>query len=313
VYLNLKGRTLALNERYIQCPSRFHKMIPIPIGETKVPIQYYDLLNPGAEAVEYEIDPTSIDELTEKSHGFEVLRCLDPNGVIPAGQSLSIRWVFQPLTDEELVVDVPICIVGSSDSPKVVTFLAKGYHPHVDGNEEYIAAHEFNSLPEKQSLVLSDQLVRMSSHCISMDRMPSLTAQHRMLVISNICEDDVEFEITVPDPRGDEYMTVVPAKGQIQAGKSRACKVSLSAGSIPQFVDYDIFVRVVNLREKVLFFLFLSLVVVVFIHVSDRSLLMSNTVSLWLLFDLPRWNLKERRTACEESMKKRKQWVKRDL
>ena len=48
--------TVAIDRPYIHFPSSRHMFAPVPIGETRAPIQVYEMYNGGAVAVNYQID-----------------------------------------------------------------------------------------------------------------------------------------------------------------------------------------------------------------------------------------------------------------
>lgn len=54
--LNFVGVTVSVDRAYIHFPSTRHTFSPVPIGETRGPVQVYEMYNGGAVPVKFEID-----------------------------------------------------------------------------------------------------------------------------------------------------------------------------------------------------------------------------------------------------------------
>lgn len=57
--------TIGVDRPYIHFPSARHMFAPVPIGESRSPIQVYELYNGGAIPVSYEIDLTPLQTILQ--------------------------------------------------------------------------------------------------------------------------------------------------------------------------------------------------------------------------------------------------------
>ena len=61
--INFIGVTIDPNRHYIHFPSTQHMFAPVPIGETRSPLQIYEMYNGGALPVKYTIDLTPLQSI----------------------------------------------------------------------------------------------------------------------------------------------------------------------------------------------------------------------------------------------------------
>ena len=60
----------------------------------------------------------------------QVLECLNPQGLVPPGEAVLVKFRFHPIEAKQYTVDLPITIARGYTT--VVRFCATGYHPLVD-------------------------------------------------------------------------------------------------------------------------------------------------------------------------------------
>lgn len=95
--MNFIGVTVEEKVPYIHFPSNTHTFAPVAVGEKQCPKQVYELFNGGSVPVVFEIDCGPLDMLRTENFEHHVMDCLNPKGVIPAGKSQLIEWLFYPL------------------------------------------------------------------------------------------------------------------------------------------------------------------------------------------------------------------------
>ena len=114
VRLLLRGRTLDVPTPllFLGDPLATHTLAPVPIGVMEPPVQAVPLFNAGAAPLRFMVDDRALRSLVEANYGFEVLRCLDRDGVIGPGERVFVRFVFRPLEAREYRVALDIVYTG---------------------------------------------------------------------------------------------------------------------------------------------------------------------------------------------------------
>ena len=67
-------------------------------------IQVFDIHNSGDTAVGYTVDTRPLDDLQASNYLMPILKCLQPQGEIPSGCSVSMEFVFSPLEAKKYTV-----------------------------------------------------------------------------------------------------------------------------------------------------------------------------------------------------------------
>ncbi|KAK3287418.1 hypothetical protein CYMTET_5071, partial [Cymbomonas tetramitiformis] len=254
ICVNLIGRTVAEDAQRMELPAAAHALAPVPIGETNPPVQQFPLRNTGPAEVRYRVDTSVCDELEKASHGFRVLECLNPEGVIPAGCTAQLNWIFQPIEAKmytadvamEIAADDPSVIVGPQSN--VVSFSARGYHPKQTGVDKLSIAEKcwdkvnwagWNPAP---SIVTPGQQAHLSLDHLALGPVPTLSVSRRVIGMTNDSETTKYFfswsMFMAETTDGD--LKLEPMSGEILPGETLLVKVSFTASGRPQNWDMEL-------------------------------------------------------------------------
>ena len=129
IVLNVIGHTMALGERYLHIPLREIPLPPTPIGLPVAQRHTFELPNYGNVDLPFEVVLSHLHRVNQANHGFPVLICEDPSGVIPPGGVAHVRVRFHPLEVKDYHVALPVSLGSAGVSTFVL--LASGYHPNV--------------------------------------------------------------------------------------------------------------------------------------------------------------------------------------
>ena len=119
VRLLLRGRTLPTRGRkarpILVAAQPTHVFASQPIGQTSPPVQSVRIRNASAIfPVDYRLDSAGLDAMRDDNFGFDVLRCLNPTGRIPAGGDHVLHFVFNPIEEKEYVVRAKVVYASPS-------------------------------------------------------------------------------------------------------------------------------------------------------------------------------------------------------
>ena len=100
-----------------------HCFNPVPIGAHAYPrqvqhyhsiiivkflfffvLQVFEIHNSGDSGVGYTVDTRPLDDLQATNYLMPILKCLQPQGEIPSGCSVSLEFVFSPLEAKKYTV-----------------------------------------------------------------------------------------------------------------------------------------------------------------------------------------------------------------
>lgn len=117
VRILLRGRTLepSVPLLHLGDPTCLHTLAPVPIGVVSPPVQSVPLYNAGGAPLRFMVDDAPLRALADANYGFEVLRCLDRDGYIGAGERGFVRFLFRPLEARAYDVSVDIVYTGDDD------------------------------------------------------------------------------------------------------------------------------------------------------------------------------------------------------
>ena len=108
VHIYLRGRTIPFPPRVLLYQPDTQYLKSMVVGEVNPPIQTTELVNNCAVDMHYNLDMAPLVQMQRDNHGFRVLWCLNPKGVIPPMQSVLVNWLFQPLEPKTYSVEVPV-------------------------------------------------------------------------------------------------------------------------------------------------------------------------------------------------------------
>lgn len=54
--------------------------------------------------MEYEVDTSMLDSVTESNYYMRVFHCLNPSGKLLAGQTLNLELIFSPMEEKRYLV-----------------------------------------------------------------------------------------------------------------------------------------------------------------------------------------------------------------
>jgi hypothetical protein len=76
-------------------------------------VQVFDIHNSGDSAVGYTVDTRPLDNLEASNYLMPILKCLQPQGEIPSGCSVSLEFVFSPLEAKKYTVSIITILLQS--------------------------------------------------------------------------------------------------------------------------------------------------------------------------------------------------------
>lgn len=270
--LVLRGLTLPEAMPYLYVPGpapTAFQLEDVVIGDSRPPIQYTTISNAGTEELGFEMvdirrtDAPESEELMDAFGSFRVLRCLDEAGSVPAGCSLAVRFVFQPIEPTDHTF---LAVFRCTDGRLVnIEVRARGILPGGYSLEcrKLTLAPSVNQIrtPPQQDIPL---FLDVSCPLVTMGAVSTFSRVERLVVVritdeyigfreelakagdAEVPDEEVDFEVLLPESRGGESIRVHPMNGVLpcQRGRNKAVlKVTIDAGSVPQVIDVDLFVR----------------------------------------------------------------------
>ena len=234
--LNLRGRTLVPGERHLHLPLRELRLPPTPIGLAQPAVHLLELPNYGDTPLEYELGLDELHALNQASHGFRVLTCEAPAGVIPPRGSAMVAFRFQPLQPRAHAVAIQVHLGGGGRRALVMTLDA--YHP--SAGAKVAVAHDAALaalLPPSQLLALPAQPLRLSGDRALFGRVPHGCTARQLLLLRNVTDAPCSFEWDASHPRWGTLVSVYPSRGTLGPGEHVCAKVTLLADAATEEVD----------------------------------------------------------------------------
>jgi cilia- and flagella-associated protein 65 len=211
-----------------------------PIGLMQPPIQYYKVTNLGSVPLSFHMDLSEVEELNASNYNFEVVSVLDNNDLesIEPGESIMLRWVFNPLEPKMYRWKVPFQIHGydGHEYEVVVYFCAEGFQedPHVTPVTTVMP------LPMYQILPLPNQSVFLSEERLCLGDIPIGASITRMIFLSNFHQDDVmDFAFVLSSSLAKDVVEVFPSEGEIMPESHVAIRVTIRC-MVASVWDFDI-------------------------------------------------------------------------
>uniref|UniRef100_A0A7S1PHR2 Abnormal spindle-like microcephaly-associated protein ASH domain-containing protein n=1 Tax=Percolomonas cosmopolitus TaxID=63605 RepID=A0A7S1PHR2_9EUKA len=287
IVLDLTGQTLNIDQVLLHFRSLQHWFEPVQIGTRQPPIQYYELKNSSDLQTRYTVDTSVLDDFSADNFGFTVLDLENPQGVLPANGLALLKFVFNPLEAKDYHLELPISV--QNGDTYFIHFYGKGVEKHAvkigkeseqqqksDSSDE--AAEEQSQgesrtlvqtphppgtvqpiphqVPDLQTISFPNQLARFSLDVLYFGNVPTFSVHKRLIAINNISETDTlrfDWQIQLPQfpERGVTSTTEVePSSGLVEPGDFVVCKVTYTAGSVPEHLNCDIVCSVVSESER---------------------------------------------------------------
>mmetsp|Transcript_9855 Transcript_9855/g.22507 ORF Transcript_9855/g.22507 Transcript_9855/m.22507 type:complete len:1836 (-) Transcript_9855:105-5612(-) len=247
IVLSLIGQTLAIGEAYLHLPSpdaQHYKHLEwgfekTPIGLIAPPIQYYKLENLGQVPLDYHIDMSEVEKLNADNFGFDIVTCLDnTDWHLEPGESLTMRWVFNPLEAKMYSWQLPISVYTgeSGGDTHVVKFYAEGYQPSVHSNPETTVWQ----MPASQIMPTPNQLVIMTGERFCMGDIPLGATIHRMIILTNFSHEHVmTFRFELDGELAKQMVVLHPQSGEIDPLAHAVVKMTVRCMT-SSILDFDV-------------------------------------------------------------------------
>ena len=247
--LSLRGHTLAPGVPYLGHPISA-ALREQPVGITIPVVESVELFNPGPDELEYELDEEPLLDLTRVNFDFEIMKCMNPRGVIPAGAYHALKFVFMPLEAKSYSLDLSLRYKGrGSLAADLASFRveATGYLPAQKGraNAHFVHA-KLLAPPLSQILLLPTQIARLNKERLLLGKLPTGACVSRCVVLSNTSPTPIFFSWDMSHPLlarvcDNAALTIRPGSGVIAPGCSTVVKLILRTHfCAPCILDDDI-------------------------------------------------------------------------
>ncbi|XP_073395974.1 cilia- and flagella-associated protein 65 isoform X3 [Physcomitrium patens] len=237
VHFYLRGTTIAMVPHVLIYQPDTHFLKSQVVGDVNPPIQTTDLINTGTLDMKYELDMTPLVQMQKNNHGFRVLWCLNPTGIIPPQQSILVHWLFQPLEAKTYSAEIPVYV--ESGEGGVLKIEGRGRRPcesydpaSTDGNPPRMTGtpHEWPGLP-----------ATLSSYVLEFGTVEELSTTKKLVGLQNRLPD-TPIAYWWRKSEGAEHqlegrITVEPERGVLDPGKRLLCKVEFLAAVRPQLFE----------------------------------------------------------------------------
>ena len=206
-----------------------------PIGLMQPPIQYYKVTNLGSVPLSFHMDLSEVEQLNANNYNFEVVSVLDNNDLdsIEPGESILLRWVFNPLEPKMYHWKVPFQIHGYDgyEYEVEVHFSAEGFQedPHVTPVTTVLP------LPMYQVMPLPNQSVFLSEERLCLGDIPIGASISRIIFLTNFHQDDVmDYAFVLTSSLAKDVVEVFPSEGERQDAAALADEARLKAREVSQ-------------------------------------------------------------------------------
>lgn len=127
VHFYLRGTTIEEKPKVLiyQPDTRFLKSVVV--GDVNPPVQTTEIINNCGMEMKYELDIAPLVQMQKKNHGFQVLWCFNPSGVIPPMQSVLVHWLFQPLEAKTYSANIVVRVENGEGG--LLKIEGRGRHP----------------------------------------------------------------------------------------------------------------------------------------------------------------------------------------
>jgi hypothetical protein len=248
--LKLCGKTLEPAQPQLVLPSQELDLVPMAIGQNDPPLQPMELRNTGGSELTYEVELGEVDDLNRRNYGFEILKCLNPRGVIKSKSRTLLQWRFCPLQAKHYDVHVRVKYTGGYHTPysgvEDLLLRADGFHPK---NGPPITVTPQGGLmeiptgpPKQQLLMVPNQLASLSLDRLGLGKVPQRSVSRQLVVLRNLhAENAVDFEWEPDHPLITAGLVKLsPRRGRLAVGEHVICNLTFHASGQPIVINDDI-------------------------------------------------------------------------
>lgn len=186
------------------------------------------------------MDLSEVEQLNAASYNFEVVQLLDNNDMqsIEPGESIHLRWVFNPLEPKTYSWTVPFRVHGydSYEYEVDVLFTAEGFmeDPHVTPITTILP------LPKYQVMPIPNQSVFLSEERLSLGDIPIGASVTRIIFLTNYNQDDfMDFAFVLSSSLAKDIVEVFPSEGDIAPESHVAVRVTIRC-MVASVFDFDV-------------------------------------------------------------------------
>ena len=230
--LNIKGRTLALGEKYLHIPLREVVLPPTPIGLQTPQRHTFELPNYSDVPLPFEVQLQQVYNLNASNFNFPILVCENPSGIIPPGGVAHVAFRFNPLEVKDYHVALPVAL-GAAGT-RTFVLLASGYHPREPTEYEAFLSRQRELMPPAQQLIPERQPMRLSFDRALFGQVPQGATLRKLLVLRNVHSMPCDFAWDTTHPLWGTILSIYPSSGTVGAGKHLCCKLSLNGIGPPE-------------------------------------------------------------------------------
>ncbi|KAG2392302.1 hypothetical protein C9374_012554 [Naegleria lovaniensis] len=253
----LTGRTLSYQQKHLQFGSMEHTLEDQEIGTENQPIQYLKVINPTNQDIEICVDEQPFKQLALENYDFEIISLENKKSIVPANHYIYLRLVFRPIELKTYEMCLPIQMMNS-DLVYNLTLKGKGVEkicePLEYDEEAQIVKHVPTEVQKVQQQKTPTQTVAFSMDVIDFESIPFLSVHTRIVSISNLSSDILSFSWNTVLPLDDNQLSstvkIEPLTSTLQPQETKCCKITLSAGSVSQLLNCDIYCEVSNISKK---------------------------------------------------------------
>ncbi|KAJ0070042.1 hypothetical protein NL108_000306, partial [Boleophthalmus pectinirostris] len=235
IMLTFQGITVEVERPYLHFASNTHVFVSVAIGNHNPPKQMYQLYNRGAVPVHYEVDKAVFSQIQEENFNHLVLRCLNPDGEIPPGETATLEWVFSPLEAKLYQMDIPIHVLNGEST--IVRFEGCGINSLTENPSNSNDCTDVPLLPCWQKEPFPEQPITLSVDSVDFGDVVVSSKSSRMLFFTNNSHDRVIFEWV---------LELTPNRGNLSPGETGHLVLNLFATEYPIYYQFDIICKITS-------------------------------------------------------------------
>ena len=260
---------------------QFHfASVPMGMPAEQAPMQRMEIFNVGGLDVVYEIDLENINALAKKNFDQNILKVLNPKGVICGRSSWFIDWIFHPLEDIAYSVEISIKYYPKSFESSAVTRDTNRRRSSANAAETNVMTNckrltltlhargydirkerppppgslRIGAMPPYKRLVEMDTLVTMSVDHVDFGVVPKCHTASRLVVLRNQSAFEVDFIVDESScyAMSIDTLSIVPDHGKIDPHGVVVLEVILSALCQPLILNDRVKIIVQSVMKPVI-------------------------------------------------------------
>jgi hypothetical protein len=256
--IKFSGYSVIQSKQFLQVPCARYELGPIKVGDMHPPIQMYPVMNKSNTPLEYQVDSGVLDKLGLSNSGFQVLRCVNAKGIIPANEVGFLEWIFRPLTNVSYSVDIPVTVKNGPQS--IISLSGTGYSEDSENSKKDPKIYP-DSIPVRTMLQIAHQNVILSSERLSFGHSPLGATLRQLVGVQNLSPNsDITYKWKIPafwEENGNfkriekKVIRISPASGILKANESRICKVTFRPNFVPKIYNLDLICEITDKKSMV--------------------------------------------------------------